>query len=112
MRSTTFWSVIVAWGQQPQAPDLDFPLAEPGRYLVRCGVHPWMYAWVVIPDHPYFGVTGPAGEVIMPSVPEGVSTLRVWHETLGEAQRRITVEQDPTAVTIQMAPQTNSGRST
>lgn len=92
--------------QQPHAADLAFPLDGPGRYLVRCGVHPWMYAWVLITDAQHFGVTGPAGEVIIPSVPDGTYTVHVWHETLGETQQRLSVTAQSARVTITMSHNT------
>ena len=95
--------------QQPRAANLVFPFSEPGRYLVRCGVHPWMYAWVVITDSPHFGVTGPTGEVIMPAVPDGAYTVHVWHEVLGETQQRLTVAAQPARVTITMSHTSDKG---
>lgn len=97
--------------QQPSAADLTWTFTEPGRFVVRCGVHPWMYAWVVVIHHPYFGVTDAAGRVIISQVPEGAYTLHVWHETLGEIQQRVTIGARPSAVTVRMARHTNDGRS-
>jgi plastocyanin len=102
--------VLEEW-QQPRAKEtLFWEAKEPGRYLIRCGVHPWMYAWVVVGAHRFFGVTNPTGKVIMPDVPPGRYTLRVWHETLGEAQRDVTIGQQPTTVTIRLMNQHNNER--
>lgn len=97
--------------QQPNAADLTWTFTEPGRFLVRCGVHPWMYAWVIVADHRYFGVTDATGHVIISQVPESPYTLHVWHETLGEVRQRVTIGARPTAVTVRMARHTNDGRS-
>ncbi len=96
--------------QQPRAKEVLWEAKEPGRYLMRCGVHPWMYAWVVVAAHRFFGVTNPTGEVIMPDVPPGTYTLRVWHETLGETQRQVTIGQQPTMVTIRLTSEHNNER--
>lgn len=77
--------------QQPKAGPLTWRFDEPGRYLVRCGVHAWMYAWVVVADHPYYAVTNATGHFTLSGVPEGKYVLHVWHETLGEQQQRLSV---------------------
>ena len=97
--------------QQPRAADLTWTFTEPGRFLVRCGVHPWMYAWVVVTDHSHFGMTDAAGHAIISQVPEGAYTMHVWHEALGGAQQRVTIGARPTAVTMRMARHPNDGRS-
>lgn len=76
--------------QKADAADVRWPFSEPGRYVVRCGVHPWMYAWVVVLPPGRSAVTGPDGRFSLAQVPPGRHELRVWHETLGE--RRVTVE--------------------
>lgn len=94
--------------QQPQGPDLTWRFEAPGRYLVRCGVHAWMYAWVVVADHRYYAVTDHAGGFTLPDVPEGSYTLHVWHETLGEHQQRLTVTTGQSVVTVRVAHERGS----
>ena len=76
--------------QKVDAPEVRWPFAEPGRYVVRCGVHPWMYAWAVVLPAGRSAVTGPDGRFSLAGVPDGRHELRVWHETLGE--QRVAVE--------------------
>lgn len=76
--------------QKADAADVRWPFPESGRYVVRCGVHPWMYAWIVVLPPGRSAVTGPDGRFSLAQVPPGRHELRVWHETLGE--RRVTVE--------------------
>ena len=63
------------------------------REIVRvgCDVHPWMGAWIVVMDHPYYVVTGPDGSFKLENVPAGTYTLAVWHERLGKLQVEVTV---------------------
>jgi len=89
--------------QQPRGADLSWRFDEPGRFLVRCGVHAWMYAWVIVAGHRYYAVTDHTGAFFIPEVPEGSYTLRVWHETLGEQQQPLAVTTRRTAVTVRMA---------
>jgi plastocyanin len=93
--------------QRPRAETFTWLADEPGRYLVRCGVHTWMHAWVVVTPHRYAVVTNAEGEGIMTDVPEGTYTVRVWHETLGEAHRPIAVGAQLTTVAVQMRSSTN-----
>ncbi|MDO8730543.1 MAG: hypothetical protein Q7J69_05140 [Candidatus Omnitrophota bacterium] len=70
--------------QKADAADIPWRFNEPGRYVVRCGVHHWMYAWVlVVPLGARTGVTDASGRFALSGVPEGRHTLHVWHETLG-----------------------------
>ena len=69
--------------QKKDASDVRWRFQEPGPYVVRCGVHPWMYAWVVVLSSPVCAITAPSGSFEISGVPAGRHTLHLWHETLG-----------------------------
>lgn len=69
-------------------------LDRAGTYVVRCGLHPWMHAFVVSAEHPYYAVSDQSGEFRLTGVPPGHYNLHIWHETLGEGQMPIEVEKD------------------
>jgi hypothetical protein len=46
-------------------------------------IHPWMSAYWLILDHPYFAVTDERGNFEIPDVPTGPQEVVVWHEALG-----------------------------
>ncbi len=69
--------------QPADAADLRWRFTDPGRYVVRCGIHPWMYAWVVVLPHSFHAVTDPSGDFRIPAVPPGKYQVHVWHEKLG-----------------------------
>lgn len=98
--------ILEEW-QQPRADGFLWDAKEPGRYLIRCGVHPWMHAWVIVAPHRYFGVTDTEGRVIMREVPAGPYTFSVWHETLGETHRQVVIGNDITTVTVRLIHQSN-----
>ncbi len=50
---------------------------------LACGVHPWMHAFVVVQDHPFFSVTGTDGVFAISGLTPGTYTLEAWHPTLG-----------------------------
>ena len=75
-----------------------FDSDEAGRIIVRCGVHQWMYAVVVVQDHPYYAQTDAKGHFKLSGIPEGNYTLSVWHEELGEL--RIPVQPKTSFLTV------------
>lgn len=49
---------------------------------VTCNIHPWMKAYMMVADNPYFAVTGEDGQFTLANVPAGVELeLRAWQET-------------------------------
>ena len=68
------------------------PLVAAGLVKIRCEVHPWMAAYIVVTDHPYHAVSDVYGEYELRDVPAGVYQLKVWHETLGTQEKRIEVK--------------------
>ncbi len=64
----------------------------PGIYVIRCGLHPWMYAFAVSAPHPFYAVTDESGSFVIAGVPEGDHTVKLWHETLGEIEVPLKVE--------------------
>lgn len=57
-----------------------------------CDVHPWMVAWIVVLDHPYYGVTGPDGKYKIKNLPPGKYTVEVWHEAYKAVTQEIEVK--------------------
>ena len=67
-------------------------LARSDRVTVRCDVHKWMSAYVVVAKNPYYVVSGAGGQFRLEGVLPGHYHLKVWQETLGEKDQEITVE--------------------
>lgn len=66
--------------QMPGSPDLTFTFPEAENFLrFKCDVHPWMFAWVTIVDHPYFAVTDKNGNFKIGNVPPGRYTITALH---------------------------------
>ena len=64
----------------------------PERYKVKCDVHPWMSAWVMVFDHPYFATSGEDGSYTIKGLKDGEYTLVAWHEKGGTTEQKITVK--------------------
>ena len=57
----------------------------------KCNVHPWMSAYAVVLDHPYFGVSDAGGNFQIANLPAGTYTIEAWHEKLGKQTQSVTV---------------------
>jgi len=91
---------------------LSFPRID--LISMRCDLHGWMQAYVVVAKNPYYAVTSQGGKFRMDGVPPGHYRMKVWSESLGEKEQEIMVEADkPTHVdfTLQgQAAQTPGGK--
>lgn len=68
----------------------DFPKAE-NAIKFKCDVHPWMFAYIFVMDHPYYAVTGKDGKFEIKGLPAGEYTVAAWHEKYGEQEMKIKV---------------------
>lgn len=79
--------------QMPNGADLTFTFDKPEPFLkFKCDVHPWMFAWVSVFDHPYFAVSGADGKFTIKNVPPGKYTLEAAHRKLGVQSAEIEVK--------------------
>lgn len=70
-------------------------LSEPGVITLRCDVHAWMNASIVVfRGQPYHAVTDETGHYSIAGVPPGTYVLRAWHEALGEMKKPVVVGSD------------------
>ncbi len=68
-----------------------FPFPE---VMVRfkCDVHPWMFAYVGVVEHPYFAVTDKNGNFKLPAdLPAGTYTIEAFHLRGGAVTQQVTV---------------------
>lgn len=80
--------------QMPNGPELNFVFDKPEDFLkFKCDVHPWMFAWVSIFDHPYFDVSAKDGTFKIPNVPAGKYTLKAAHRKAGMVTQEIEVKE-------------------
>lgn len=54
---------------------------RPGISYIFCNIHAEMSAVVIALETPYFGISNRKGEIVIPNVPAGRYTMRVWSET-------------------------------
>jgi plastocyanin len=84
--------------QMAGGPDLVMTFDKPEEYLrFKCDVHPWMFAWVTVFDHPYFALSGKDGTFKIANVPAGKYTLVASHRKAGKVTQEIEVKDDAPA---------------
>lgn len=72
------------------------PAGDAGLVRISCNTHPWMHGWVVVTDE-MSAVTGADGKFAIRDVPPGTYELRIWHEALAAAPKKVTVAPAQTA---------------
>jgi hypothetical protein len=56
-------------------------LNKPGLICASCDAgHPWMSAYIMVAEHPYYVLTGPDGQFSLKDIPPGDYHLCMWHE--------------------------------
>jgi len=73
---------------------LVFDLGESKPFLVKCDVHTWMTAYLLIQDHGYGAVSAADGTFTIPDLPVGKHRFDIWHEG-NYLQQNFTVEIKP-----------------
>lgn len=58
----------------------------------KCDIHPWMFSYVGIVDHPYFAVSDANGNFTISNVPPGNYTLEFYHRKSGKKTLNIQVK--------------------
>jgi plastocyanin len=81
-------------------------------YKVKCDVHPWMAAWVVVLDHPYSAVTGDDGQFTIKGLKDGKYTLVAWQEKLGMQEAQIEVKDGKATADFKFAPKKKASADT
>jgi hypothetical protein len=80
--------------QMPNGPELTFSFAKPEEFLkFKCDVHPWMFAWASVFDHPYFAVSAKDGTFKIANVPAGKYTIKAAHRKAGTTTQEVEVKE-------------------
>ena len=87
---------------QPKGRTIPITFTKPEIVRIGCDLHGWMRAWIVVMEHPFHAVTGPAGEFALDKLSPGKHTLNVWHETLGTVTKDITLGDTDVSTVIEI----------
>jgi len=71
--------------QLPKAKDLEFSFPKEEQFLrFKCDVHPWMYSYVTVLNHPFYSVSGKDGTFKIENLPAGKYTVEANHRKAGK----------------------------
>ena len=59
---------------------------------VKCDAHPWMHAWWMSMDTPYFAVTDADGAFKITDLPPGDYEVEVWQSELGKKTEKVSIK--------------------
>lgn len=59
---------------------------------LKCDVHPWMTAYVIVSEHGFFSASDAEGRFEIKAVPPGTYTVEAWHERFGALTAEVKVE--------------------
>lgn len=63
------------------------PMSQAGLVRLLCDAgHPWMNAYVLVTEHPYFTITDENGNFTLDNVPPGTYNITAWHEGLAKVE--------------------------
>lgn len=67
-------------------------VAETLPTMVKCDIHPWMSAYLLVIDHPYAVVTDKDGKFKIENLPAGELEFRYWHERVGYVEKSVKIK--------------------
>ena len=89
--------------QLPKGPKLDFAFPDEEMFLrFKCDVHPWMFAYMSVFDHPYHATTDKDGNFKISGVPAGKYTLVAHHRKAGTTETEVEVKADGATVALSL----------
>ena len=71
--------------------------ADPLPGQIRCGIHRWMDAVILVADHPWAALTDSRGEFHLREIPAGKWNVQFWHSRAGYLSGSILVNRRETA---------------
>lgn len=66
-----------------QEQEVKFDAADKAPALVKCDIHPWMTAYLLIREDPYFAVSDETGKFSIEKIPAGKWSFQFWHSRCG-----------------------------
>lgn len=72
------------------------------RVKITCDYHPWMSAWVVVTETPYYALTKADGSFEISGLAAGTYAATFWHERLGRVKQEITIQADGSSAPLEV----------
>ena len=79
--------------QAAKAKPLDFTYGKPEEFLrFKCDVHPWMFSYVSVLNHPFYSVASEDGHFQINGLPDGKYKVKFKHRKAGEKIEEVEVK--------------------
>ena len=79
--------------QMPKGKDLEFTFPNEEIFVrFKCDVHPWMFAYVGVLNHPFYSVSDKDGKFTIKNLPPGKYTVEAYHRKAGKQTADVTVD--------------------
>jgi plastocyanin len=78
--------------QPAMVPEIRMTFEKPERVRLRCDIHGWMSAWVIVTGNPRSILTGREGEFSFAGLEPGEYTVTCWQEQFGEKTVTVRLE--------------------
>lgn len=89
--------------QSANAAPLEFVYHKPEEFLqFKCDVHPWMFAYVSVLEHPFFAVTAEDGNFQIKGLPDGEYQVKFKHRKAGEVTQQVEVKEGVGKVEVEL----------
>lgn len=87
--------------QAAKAEPLEFTYDKPEEFLrFKCDVHPWMFTYVSVLDHPFYAVTSEDGHFQIKGLPDGKYKVKFKHRKAGEEVKEVEVKDGKATVDV------------
>jgi plastocyanin len=87
--------------QAAKAKPLDFTYDKPEEFLrFKCDVHPWMFSYVSVVNHPFYAVTGDDGRFEIKGLPDGKYKVKFKHRKAGEKIEQVEIKDGKATVDV------------
>lgn len=87
--------------QAAKAKPLDFTYSKPEEFLrFKCDVHPWMFSYVSVLNHPFYAVTGEDGRFEIKGLPDGKYKVKFKHRKAGEKIEEVEIKDGKATVDV------------
>jgi hypothetical protein len=79
--------------QAAKSKPLDFVYDKPEEFLrFKCDVHPWMFTYVSVLNHPFYSITSEDGHFEIKGLPDGKYKVKFKHRKAGEKIEEVEIK--------------------
>ncbi|HJT31580.1 MAG TPA: hypothetical protein VJ783_05970 [Pirellulales bacterium] len=87
--------------QAAEAKPLEFVYDKPEEFLkFKCDVHPWMFSYVSVLNHPFYAVTSEDGRFEIKGLPDGKYKVKFKHRKAGEKIEEVEIKDGQATVDV------------